>query len=399
MAQTTCNKQCNITLTLCDLFSFVLVLLVSNVSSQWVIEDEGCRTPDRGRGDCVPIKECQPILDFITQSPTPITPKVQERLKQYMCGYQGRSVKVCCPQNPLVSEPPDVSRHRNVKLLPTKCGYVDTENKIINGEKTGLFEFPWMVLISYRTKNSLDFQCGGTILNERYILTAAHCISDYILSQRNSSIAGVRVGDHNVNTDRDCETIRNVTTCAPPFQDFRVEKIIPHQMYNPNVNLNYDIGLLRLAGRIDLNKENMRPVCLPLGSSRTYDFVNNNNKGVVTGWGATTTNRNSPELLKVVLEVVPLERCQEVYKSKNVKSPITFKHFCAGGKNYRDSCTGDSGGPLHAIVPDDDEDSVVKYVQQGIVSFGPKNCGAEGFPGVYTRIAYYMDWILNNIQP
>lgn len=87
--------------------------------------------------------------------------------------------------------------------------------------------------------------------------------------------------------------------------------------------------------------------------------------------------------------------CQKAYKDHpNVH--ITQKQLCAGGKENKDSCPGDSGGPLQsaAFVFDD-----IRYVQYGVVSFGPKYCGLDGFPGVYTKVASYMKWILDTIEP
>lgn len=91
--------------------------------------------------------------------------------------------------------------------------------------------------------------------------------------------------------------------------------------------------------------------------------------------------------------VLSADNCHEIYYNT---ARITYRQLCAGGRNWKDSCGGDSGGPLHVagILNDD-----TRYVQQGIVSFGPKICGVHGKPGVYTKVAYYMDWILNKIKP
>lgn len=70
--------------------------------------------------------------------------------------------------------------------------------------------------------------------------------------------------------------------------------------------------------------------------------------------------------------------------------------MCAGGIQSKDSCGGDSGGPL--LFPGRSGNSGYRYVQRGIVSFGSKQCGVGGVPGVYTRVAFYMDWILDNIS-
>lgn len=94
-------------------------------------------------------------------------------------------------------------------------------------------------------------------------------------------------------------------------------------------------------------------------------------------------------LLRVSLPLVSNARCAEVYKKNNVV--ITANQICAGGSNGRDSCAGDSGGPLMSL-------DNVKMVQFGIVSFGPKPCAIQGSPGVYTKVQAYMDWILDNMH-
>lgn len=99
-------------------------------------------------------------------------------------------------------------------------------------------------------------------------------------------------------------------------------------------------------------------------------------------------------MLYVNIPVTTEEVCGKAYEKSPAK--INYKQICAGGQNGMDSCGGDSGGPLqHFIVHNGD----LRGVQFGVVSFGPKFCGQEGFPGVYTKIDYYMDWILNTMKP
>ncbi|XP_044265436.1 uncharacterized protein LOC123011851 [Tribolium madens] len=376
-------------------YVFVLIHLIVITKAQWVVEDEGCTTPDGASGTCISIYSCKNIMDVLDKVPQPIPARITNLLKSYHCGFDGRNPKVCCPAKPivldLVSEkkpdvagPPNVSRHKNIGLLPKNCGYFDTDNKIVNGNKTGLFEFPWMALLSYRTARGPQFKCGATIINERYILTAAHCITN-----NKYPLIGVRVGDHNIQTQKDCElTSEGDLVCAPPYQDLSIEEIIPHPSYDTALHTN-DVGLLRVT-RMNLSLENTRPVCLPLDKARNYNFTNRN--CVVTGWGVTETGRSSPDLLKVQIPIVSHEECNKLYQDV---TKITHQQLCAGGKTKGDSCGGDSGGPLHvmSLLYDD-----TRLVQQGIVSFGPRNCGAGVLPGVYTRVAYYMDWILDNMK-
>jgi len=109
---------------------------------------------------------------------------------------------------------------------------------------------------------------------------------------------------------------------------------------------------------------------------------------------------NSPLLLQVELPVMRQDQCAEVYSrsSASYRNPIriTSSQMCAGGINAQDSCDGDSGGPL---IYKGEVNLRPRFVQYGIVSFGPRSCGVKGFPGVYTKVAFYVDWILSVMRP
>ncbi|XP_018568472.1 serine protease easter-like [Anoplophora glabripennis] len=363
MAQNSKSIRCLVT-------GLVLCVFISNfvVKAQWVVDDEGCFTPDGASGDCIGIKQCKPIIDFLARAPKPLSEPVKKKLNSYTCSYEANTVKVCCPDTPIKiddkippeslqntePQPPDVSNHRNYNLLPKDCGYIPSDQKIINGQNASLNEFPWMALLSYNTKNGPQFRCGGTIINKKWILTAAHCVSNL-----KEPLLGVRVGEHNILTKTDCETLEDGSTrCADPVQDLAIEKVIPHPNFNISVISN-DIALLKVS---------------------TMNL---------------SVGRTSSILQKVTIDVIVRDQCQTAYK-KSTNVQLTHKQLCAGGKKRQDSCSGDSGGPLHVASYLSEE---TRYVQQGIVSFGPRECGLENFPGVYTKIAYYMDWILDNITP
>lgn len=87
--------------------------------------------------------------------------------------------------------------------------------------------------------------------------------------------------------------------------------------------------------------------------------------------------------------------CSSVYKSARVN--LANGQMCAGGDKGKDSCRGDSGGPLMRVVHDGNE--VNNWYAVGIVSFGPSPCGMQGWPGVYTRVNVYMPWIVKNLRP
>lgn len=115
----------------------------------------------------------------------------------------------------------------------------------------------------------------------------------------------------------------------------------------------------------------------------------------VSGWGLTETMSFSDNLLMVHLPAITNEECNKAYRRLPKKVKINYKQMCAGGVKGRDACSRDSGGPLQSPAI---YNKNVRFVQYGIVSYGYSRCGTEGIPGVYTKVSYYMDWILDNID-
>ncbi|XP_017755231.1 PREDICTED: uncharacterized protein LOC108547293 [Eufriesea mexicana] len=385
----TLNTSCGV-----DMISifFLLVLdILFGISAQ-----DRCNISQNKVGVCISILNCQPLINILKQRP--LSEESLKYLNSLQCGFQGTNPKVCCEQNsetstitnsnlnPVVTRvsPPDVTNHPNLQLVNEDlCGPV-TQQKIYGGNKTGIFDYPWMALLSYDIENQRrEFRCGGSLINRRYVLTAAHCVMSL---PTNIKLIGVRLGEHNLSTERDCDKDANglELACAPRYQDFGIESTHFHPKYS---NFQNDIALLRLNGDADF-VQNVRPICLPIGSSN----ILNQTKVTVTGWGITEKNIPSQSLLQVQLSLVNTEECLEVYKRK---VQISYKQICAGGKDKKDSCGGDSGGPLQAPGIYNQN---LKYIQYGIVSFGPRICATEKLPGVYTNIVYYMDWILNTIK-
>ena len=391
------------------LLTVILILDVTQfILTDWAIDDDGCRTPNKGVGSCIPIKQCQPILEIMLQV-IPVPEYIANELQRYKCGFTKTSVKVCCPydsesldyllRKPSATETSarfddqnSIFDHRNLNLLPEKCGTLQSSVKIIHGTETDLFEFPWMALLSYKKGQEIEFKCAGTILNEWYILTAAHCITN--LNQL--KLIGVRVGEYNVSSPIDCvEFFPDDVICAERVQDIPIDKVIPHPHFDPSTQAN-DIGLIRLATPINMTVDSILPICLPV----TKEETNKNFSGtvfIVTGWGFKETAKKSEVLLKVHVPTINQEDCQKAYQKTYQHSSIQISdnQICAGGIKG-DSCGGDSGGPLQYITELRNE---VRYIQHGIVSFGPKFCGLTDIPGVYTRVDRYMDWILSSLQP
>jgi len=272
----------------------------------------------------------------------------------------------------------------------------------------GLSELPFMALLGYKERRVKQggtlFSCGGSLINRRYVLTAAHCMND-----KHPDV--VALGEHSLGSTCDCDVLEGDSekSCNEPTQIIDVEKVIVHERYlKDSWHTSNDIALIRLAKPAKISV-NVIPVCLPIDKAIAQDNLEVNDllpSGLVgkevsvAGWGKT--NEGYTQNKKNQLDVgassnvllhadIPVTAdCNEAIKGVEVNEK---KQLCAGKYGY-DSCNGDSGGPLTMGAS---WDGKIKY-QLGVVSFGSRRCG-KGTPGVYTNVAEYIDWIKDNLKP
>ena len=212
-------------------------------------------------------------------------------------------------------------------------------------------------MVSLQTNSGYHF-CGGSLVREDWVVTAAHCVQGDSPSQ-----VKVKIGLHNVNG-----TQGSITKS--------VSQIIIHPSYS-SWTLNNDYALLRLSSPIT----NFEPIQLVTDTSHDEEPV----MATTMGWGATQSGGWGSNIL---LEVdVPIDDSCGNYSN----SDITNNMVCAGysGGGY-DSCQGDSGGPL--IMTNSDGE----YELIGIVSWG-YGCADAGYPGVYAKIHSRLDWFFGYI--
>lgn len=198
----------------------------------------------------------------------------------------------------------------------------------------------------------------------------------------------VRLGEWNTDTDPDCiDYPGGIQFCAASAINIKIDKIIPHSGYSRNSRNHVDdIGLVRLASNVYYNNF-IRPICIP--SSLQHLQLKTDEKVVVSGWGRTLTSKRSAIKQKLTIGIADRDECLKIFSSREVT--IVDSQICAGGKFREDTCDSDSGGPLM-------RQSQGIWFAEGIVSFG-RACGLEGWPGIYTRVRSYGDWIRSNLEP
>lgn len=169
------------------------------------------------------------------------------------------------------------------------------------------------------------------------------------------------------------------------FKEYKVASIKQHPKFQRHGFYN-DIGLIELKSEVDYD-DLISPICLPSEHDLKRDL--SGYMATVLGWGTLSYGGQGSKLLQQVsMPIWNNKDCDERYLQ-----PIGRTFVCAGFlTGGKDACQGDSGGPLMV------GDKSGRWTLHGVVSFG-KTCAQAGYPGVYTRVTEYLDWIRDNTEP
>ncbi|KAM5152693.1 serine protease 27-like [Mantella aurantiaca] len=265
-------------------------------------------------------------------------------------------------------------------LPPVECGKPQVASRIMGGQNAQPGQWPWQVSL----RNSGRHFCGGSLISESWVVSAAHCITSTVTE---STLTVHTVTESTLTVHLGCFQI-----ASPNSHEISVgvKTIMVNPLYTSVGSLG-DISLIQLKTPVNYTAY-ILPVCLPTADVSfpmgLYCWV--------TGWGNIKSGLSLPSpqtLQEAQIPLIDTQTCDSLYHIESGVSnsvPIILSNMICGGYKAggTDSCQGDSGGPLVCSQGG-------QWFLAGLVSWGD-GCGKLNRPGVYTRLTAYQDWIKNN---
>ncbi|KAK2584416.1 hypothetical protein KPH14_006798 [Odynerus spinipes] len=233
--------------------------------------------------------------------------------------------------------------------------HADAPEALVGGQYVTGNEFPYLVSI----RNQGELHCGGAIISEYFILTAAHCVLPLLSIPMNQVTVVTSTNHLNIGGEV-----------------HKVAAYIPHPEYDERDTWFNDIGLIKLAQPIRFSAT-QQPIRLPTSPPPVNTYA------TIAAWGATEVPLRSvsSRLKKVDLKMIPRTDCQSYYHD----TTIVDKQICTLNQKDVGTCAGDSGSPL-----------ACRGVLVGVVSGGIP-C-ALGLPDVFTNVYAYLDFIKRSMS-
>ncbi|WP_094752135.1 trypsin-like serine protease [Psychromonas sp. CD1] len=249
--------------------------------------------------------------------------------------------------------------------------HADISSRIIGGIEANNNDWPFMILMKSKNDSTYNL-CGASLIAKQWVLTAAHCIFNNKKEKRPLNTISLFIGEYDLNNS-------NVIGISPI-------EIYTHPDYDSQTFKN-DIALLKLPKPV-----NSEHLLLRANIARTEQALHNGEFVTVIGWGSTIPYAYGEDVtpqISTVLREVELNLLSDNACASVIGKDVTAYKLCASATN-KDSCQGDSGGPLMISTK-------IGWQQIGVVSSG-RGCAEANFPGIYTRVAIYQDWIDKHVK-
>ncbi|PNF43247.1 hypothetical protein B7P43_G14886 [Cryptotermes secundus] len=293
---------------------------------------------------------------------------VQERQAIYggRCGPR----YVCCRRPLQPNRPPYPQRGHQCGTRYAQGINGRIKNPVYVDGDSEFGEYPWQAAILKKDVQESVYVCGGTLIDNLHVITAAHCVKTY-----NGHDLRVRLGEWDVNHDVEFY----------PYEERDVYAVHIHPEFYAGTLYN-DIAVLRLTQPVDTARSpHIAPACLPDPHS---DYTGS--RCWTTGWGKDAFGdygKYQNILKEVDVPIVSHQQCQLQLQQTRLGYDYRLHPgmICAGGEEGKDACKGDGGGPMVC-------ERGGSWQLVGIVSWGI-GCGQQGVPGVYVKVAHYLDWI------
>ncbi|XP_028156538.1 transmembrane protease serine 3-like [Ostrinia furnacalis] len=254
-----------------------------------------------------------------------------------------------------------ISEAAKIKSNEEDAAKAGVTGRIVGGSNVDISQVPYQVGLVIQVLWILQSVCGGSLISNNRVITAAHCHHDGVITAQSHTVV---LGSNTIFSGG----VRQATT-----------NIVMHPQWNPQTAAN-DIAVLRINNVAFTNV--IQPIALPSGSQLSNSFENQ--IGIASGFGRTVDGANIPNnqvLSWVRLPIISNDDCAEIY------GPFVHaSNICTSGAGGMGTCQGDSGGPLAVEVSG-------SRLLVGVTSYGAEAGCAAGFPAAYARVTSFTSWI------